>query len=325
MEAPRPDAPPDSAASAPAPGVLRTPDARFQDLPDWPFAPRYLALDGLPGAPGPLRVHYVDAGDDAGEGPVLLLHGEPTWSYLYRHVIPPVAERRRVVAPDFVGFGRSDKLPRVEDYTFRLHRQTLVQFFEALDLRDVTVVVQDWGGLVGLPTALLDVSERVARIVILNTFLPVGHARERSPGFVLWRGLVERSGLDLDVRRVMRRSLPEGTPDAVLDAYGAPFPSREYRAGAAAWPLLVPVTEDDPLAETMREAREALARWEKPVEVLFSDDDPILGGAFKFFRRLRPDAPAVQVEGGGHFLQDARGAEIARAVLDGVGAVEEAR
>ena len=307
----------------PAPGVLRTPDERFADLPDWPFAPRYLDLEGLPGAPGPLRVHYVDEGGarDAGGGAVLVLHGEPTWGYLYRHVIAAVARHRRVVAFDFVGFGRSDKLPDVADYTYDLHRQTLVRFVEALDLRDVTLVVQDWGGLVGLPTALLDVPDRVGRLVVLNTALPTGGAAEQSAGFALWRRMVEDKGTALDVRRVMRRMLPEGTPDAVLDAYDAPFPGPEFRAGAAAWPLLVPTNPDDPVAAVMREAREALKAWDKPLDIAFSDDDPVLGKAFGFFRRLRPDAPAVEIDGGGHFLQDARGDEVARIVLDGAGAL----
>ena len=307
----------------PAPGVLRTPDARFADLPDWPFAPRYLDLEGLPGAPGPLRVHYVDEGDDAngGGGAVLMLHGEPTWGYLWRHVIAAVARHRRALAFDFVGFGRSDKLPDVADYTYDLHRQTLVRFVEALDLRDVTLVVQDWGGLVGLPTALLDVPERVARLVVLNTFLPTGGAAEQSPGFRVWRRMVEDKGTALDVRRVMRRMLADDTPDAVLDAYDAPFPGPEFRAGVAAWPLLVPTNPDDPLAAVMREALEALKAWDKPLDIAFSDDDPVLGAAFGFFRRLRPDAPAVQIEGGGHFLQDARGAEVAQAVLGGARAL----
>ena len=300
----------------PAPGVLRTPDDRFGGLPDWPYAPRYLTLADLPGAPGPLRVHYVDEGADGGDGPVLMLHGEPSWSYLWRHVIAGVEGQRRAVAFDFVGFGRSDKLPRVEDYTYSLHRQTLVRVVEALDLRDVTLVVQDWGGLTGLPTALLDVPDRIGRLVILNTSLPTGGRRSR--GFDVWRQMVEQLGLDLDVGRVMRRMLPDGTPDAVVAAYDAPFPSREFRAGAVAWPLMVPTDPADELSETMRQARTALAAWDKPVEIAFSDDDPVLGAAFGFFKRLRPDAPAVEIEGGGHFLQDARGAEIARFILDGV-------
>ena len=294
-----------STPGPPAPGVLRASADRFDGLPGWPYPPRYLQLDGLPGAPGPLRVHYVDEG--AGGPPVLLLHGEPTWSYLWRHVIAGVARQRRVVAFDFVGFGRSDKLAAVADYTYGLHRQTLVRVVEALDLRDVTLVVQDWGGLVGLPTALLDVPDRVGRLVILNTFLPTGTPSERSSEFGTWREMVERVGLDLDVRRVMRRMLPDGTPDDVLDAYDAPFPSRAHRVGAVAWPLMVPTRPGDPLAETMRQARAALAAWDKPVEIAFSNDDPVLGAAFEFFRRLRPGAPAVEVDGGGHFLQDARG------------------
>ena len=307
-----------SDSDPPAPGVLRTPDGRFGGLPDWPYEPHYLTLAGLPGAPGPLRVHYVDEGADAGDGPVLMLHGEPTWSYLYRRVIAGVARQRRAVAFDFVGFGRSDKLPAVADYTYDLHRQTLVRVVEALDLRDVTLVVQDWGGLVGLPTALLDIPDRIGRLVILNTFLPTGEAAERSRGFGVWRQMVEQLGLDLDVGRVMRRMLPDGTDPAVVTAYDAPFPSREFRAGAVAWPLMVPTDPADELAETMRQAREALAAWDKPVEIAFSDDDPVLGAAYGFFRRLLPTAPAVEIEGGGHFLQDTRGTEIARLILDGV-------
>lgn len=308
-----------SVLEQPAPGVLRTPDACFRDLDGWPYAPQYLALGRLPEAPGPLRIHYVDEGPGgAGERPILMLHGEPTWSYLYRNVIAHTAPHRRTLAFDFVGFGRSDKLPDVEAYTYDLHRATLRRFVEALDLRGLTVVVQDWGGLVGLPTVLLDVPERVERLVILNTFLPVGRADERTPGFRLWRSMVERLGLELDIRRVMERMLPAGTAPAVLDAYAAPFPEPVYRAGAVAWPLLVPTQEDDPVAAVMQEARRALARWDKPVEIAFSDDDPVLGPAFDFFRRLCPDAPATRIQGGGHFLQDARGEAVARVVLHGV-------
>lgn len=297
---------------APAPGVVRTPEERFADLPGWPFAPRYVALDGLPGALGPLRLHYVDEG--AGE-PVLCLHGEPTWGYLYRHVVAALAPHARVVVPDFVGFGRSDKLPRVEDYTYDVHRRTLVRLFEVLDLRGVTLVVQDWGGLTGLPVALFDVPERVARLVVLNTALPVGDPRERNPALAWWLRTVGRAGTGLDVARVMRRMLPPDTPPGVLRAYDAPFPTPAHRAGPAAWPLMIPASPDAPLAALMREAREALVRWDKPALVLFSDDDPILGGAFTLFRRLLPNAGAVLLEGGGHFLQETKGTEIARRTL----------
>lgn len=302
--------------SSPAPGVLRTPDARFAGLLEWPFPPRYLTLDGLPGLPGPLRLHYVDEGPQDAAETVLLLHGEPSWSYLYRRMIPPLAERHRVLAFDFPGFGRSDKPARVRAYTYDLHRQTLVRFIEALDLRDVTLVVQDWGGLTGLPVAALDVPDRVARLVVLNTFLPTGEER---PGlsFKVWRWSVAVLRRRLPIGPLMRLALPRSQAYAV-PAYTAPFPSGRYKAGAVAWPLLVPRRPDSPVADVMREARAALAEWTKPALVLFAPDDPILGRLAPFFRRLIPSAsaqPEVSVRGG-HFLQDKSGPEIARHVLD---------
>ena len=302
----------------PAPGVFRTPDARFAGLPEWPFAPQYLVLDGLPGAPAPLRVHVVDEGPRDAAETVLMLHGEPSWSYLYRRMIPPVvAAGHRAVSFDFVGFGRSDKLTDVGAYSYGLHRQTLLDVMDALDLQNVTLVVQDWGGLVGLPAAALDVPSRVARLVVLNTFLPTGDETP-SPAFRLWRGSVGVARTWLPIGPLMRLALP-ASQRRFVPAYTAPFPTRASKAGAAAWPLLVPTEPGDPVGSHMRAAREALSRWGKPALLVWSPQDPILGGAARFFERLIPTAgPALQVRGG-HFLQDASGPEIARHVLAFVG------
>jgi haloalkane dehalogenase len=290
--------------------VFRTPDDRFDDLPDFPYPPRYVET------PDGLRVHYVEAGEGA---PVLCLHGEPTWSFLYRHVIPPLAEQHRVVAPDFPGFGRSDKLTDRDAYSFELFVDALGAVVTTLDLTDITLVVQDWGGLVGLTYASRH-PERFARLVVLNTFLPVGEEDEKSEAFRLWRRFVERTP-DLPVSTVVERGLHDenGLSDAAAAGYDAPFPTEASKAGAVAWPLMVPMTPDDPVATAMKATRQRLARWDKPAFVLFAPDDPILGAAHSFFRSLLPTAdeqPEVFIEDAGHFLPEEKGPTIARHVLD---------
>ncbi len=287
--------------------VFRTPDHRFAGLPDFPFPPHYLDLDGL-------RLHYVDEG--AGEV-VLCLHGEPTWAFLYRKMIPPLAARHRVLAMDFVGFGRSDKLTEIDAYSFELHANTLRGFVETLDLRAVTLVVHDWGGLVGLAVAAA-APERFARLVILNTFLPTGEEK-KTEAFLRWRQYAETHP-DLPAGRVVQGATahPERMPPAVKAAYDAPFPDAASKAGAAAWPLMVPMTPDDPVAEVMRQTRARLAAWRKPAFVLFAPEDPILGLAHGFFRRLIPTAqeqPEVFIHDASHFLQEDQGAAIAGHVL----------
>lgn len=304
--------------------VFRTPDDRFDDLPGYPFDPKYHTVEG-PGGES-LRTHYVDTGDPAdapvdasNEAPVVYLHGEPTWSYLYRHMIPPVAERHRVVAPDFVGFGRSDKLTDRDAYTIDLHIQQLHSLFEALDLAGITLVVQDWGGMVGLAYAA-HYPERIARLVVMNTFLPVGEEDEKSAAFLAWRRFVEQAD-DLPIGTIVRRGLAhdDALSDAEEAAYDAPFPTPESKAGAVAWPLMVPMDPADPVARVMKRTRERLSRWPKPAFVLFAPEDPVLGQAHGFFRSLFPtasDEPEIFVEGASHFLQEEKGEEIAQHILD---------
>lgn len=288
--------------------LLRTPDERFADLPDWPYTPRYFDINGA-------RVHYVDEGQ--GEL-ILCLHGEPSWSYLYRKMIPILAQNYRVVAFDWIGFGRSDKYADISDYSYQMHHDTLVSFIEQLDLHAITLVCQDWGGLISLPVAT-EMPDRFARLVIMNTGLPTGD-RPMSQGFMQWREFAERTGRDLEPGRLIAiSSVAAPLPDDVQAAYDAPFPNADYRAGVAAFPLLIPLNLDDPGAAEMRRTREALLSWHKPALVMFSDSDPVTSGGDRFFRKLIPtakDQPVITIQGAGHFLQEEKGAEIAGYILD---------
>jgi len=284
--------------------VYRTPDERFEGLPGWTFEPCYLEQDGL-------RMHYVDAGSGA---PVLLLHGEPTWAYLYRKMIPRLARGARVVAPDYFGFGRSDKPTRVEDYSYDFHYTSIERFADELDLRDTTVVVQDWGGPIGLRLAA-ERPDRVTRLVILNT--GIGAGRAPSPEWLRFREFVRRVGTDLVPGQLIRISCLSDPGDEVIEAYNAPFPTPESKAGVLAFPELVPTEMDHPNAAKMLEVRSALARWERPALVLFSDSDPIFSPrAAERMAELVPGAgPAEIVAGAAHFLQEEKGEEIAERIV----------
>lgn len=288
--------------------IFRTPDERFAGLPGWPYAPRYTEVGGL-------RLHHVDEGS----GPtVLCFHGEPTWGYLYRHMLEKlVAAGRRVVCPDYAGFGRSDKPTDRDWYTYDRHVESVSAHLETLDLRDVTVVVQDWGGPIGLRWAVEN-AERVAALVILNTGLFTGRV---SKGFLSWRDFVERTP-DLPIGMIVQGGTATELPAEVVAAYEAPFPAQESKAGPQTFPLLVPMGADDPGAAEMASVRETLASWDKPALVAFSDSDPIFPFpvAGEQFTELIPGAgEQVCIEGAAHFLQEDRGAQIAEAMLARLG------
>lgn len=284
--------------------AYRTPDERFEGLPGWSYTPRYIEQDGL-------RMHYVDEGAGA---PVLLLHGEPTWAFLYRKTIPRLARMARALAPDYFGFGRSDKPTAIEDYSYDFHYASIERLAAELDLRQTTVVVQDWGGPIGLRLAV-EHPERVARLVILNT--GVGAGRAPSEEWLRFRAFVRRVGPDLIPGQLVRISAVTELTDDVVEAYNAPFPVPESKAGVLAFPELVPTELDHPSAAKMLEVREALRGWEKPALVLFSDSDPIFSpAAAERLAALIPGAgPAEIVAGAGHFLQEERGEEIAERIV----------
>jgi haloalkane dehalogenase len=284
--------------------VYRTPDARFEGLSGFPFAPSYVEQDGL-------RMHYLDEG--AGD-PVLLLHGEPTWAYLYRKLVPALATVARVVAPDYFGFGRSDKPTHMEDYSYDLHWSSIERLVKELGLSRLTVVVQDWGGPIGLRLAV-ERPERIARLVILNT--GVGAGRAPSPEWLRFRAFVRRVGTNLVPGQLVRIACVTALADEVAAAYDAPFPTPESKAGILAFPELVPTELDHPSAAKMLEVGDALARWQKPALVLFSDSDPIFTpeAARRLAARMPGAGPAEIVEDAGHFLQEDKGEEIADRIV----------
>lgn len=298
--------------------VLSTPDDRFEGLPDWPYTAQHVDVDAGDGAR--LRIAHVDEGPkDA--APVLCLHGEPSWSYLYRHMIPPlVAAGHRVLAPDLVGFGRSDKPVEQSDYTYERHVDWMLQWLGAVDLHDVTLVCQDWGGLIGLRLVTAQ-PDRFARVVVANTFLPTG---DQDPGdaFRNW----QRFSQDVEVFDsgvVVSMGCTTQLSAEVIAAYNAPFPDQSYTAGPRRFPMLVPTTPDDPSSAANRAAWTVLEAWDKPLLTAFSDRDPITAGADRVFRERVPGAAGqahTVIEGGGHFLQEDRGPELAAAVIDFIAA-----
>jgi haloalkane dehalogenase len=288
--------------------IYRTPDERFENLPGYPFAPHHTEFEGM-------RMHHLDEGEGQ---PILLLHGEPTWSYLYRKMIPPLRSRFRCIAPDYLGFGRSDKPLRVEDYTYDLHAASIGALIAALDLRDITVVVQDWGGPIGLRVAT-EMRERFKRLVILNTGLFASSRNWPTPGFMQWRNFAERVGLDMPVGRIMQASTASELDDATIAAYEAPWPVRESKAGVAAFPLLVPLSAEDATAAAMLEVMDALRGWDVPALVCWSDSDPVfpLKAGHAMAALLPGSGGRVhELAGASHMLQEDAGEEIASLILD---------
>ncbi|MDX2237357.1 MAG: haloalkane dehalogenase [Hyphomonadaceae bacterium] len=293
--------------------ALRTPEARFADLPDWPYAPNY--VDDLPGYEG-LRLHYIDEGPK--DAPVFYCqHGEPSWAYLYRRMIPVfLAAGARVVAPDFFGFGRSDKPTDPSVYTPHFHRGAILALIRRLDLKNVTLVVQDWGGLIGL-TLPLDDPERYRRLIVMNTAFATG--AEPSQGFIAWRAYAANTP-DLPCGQLIARGTPHLTP-AEIAAYDAPFPDVTYKAGAQRFPQLVPTHADDPFAILSREAETFWRdRWTGESFMAVGDADPVLGPDVMARVRaaIRGCPEPLIIKGGGHFVQE-WGEDIAKAAIAAFG------
>jgi haloalkane dehalogenase len=290
------------------PEVFRTPDERFENLPGYGYEPNYVEVNGL-------RLHHLDEGS----GPtVVCFHGEPDWSYLYRHMLKAlVGSGHRVVVPDLVGFGRSDKPTDQGWYTYERHIEHVSRHLEQIDLQDVTVVVQDWGGPIGLRWAVEN-AEQVGRLVVMNTGLFTGRV---SKGFMAWRTFAEKTP-DLPIGVIMQGATTTDLPPEVVAAYEAPFPNAESKAGAQRFPLLVPLSAEDAGAAEMAAVQEELSRWEKPALVAFSDSDPVFPypQSGEVFTSLLAQAGAqVRIEGAAHFLQEDRGPEIVEAMLAAFG------
>jgi len=294
--------------------LFRPAPEQFADVPGFDYEPSFVDVGAATPADEEVWMSYVEAGD--GPETFLCLHGEPTWSYLYRKMLPTLAERGRVVAPDLLGFGRSDRFTDRDAYSVQLHYDALAAFVDELDLTDITLVCQDWGGLLGLSYAAHN-PERFARLVPMNTGLPDG----TQPIPDVWFDFAEvvETADDLDLGRIVDKALVRDVDEAVLDAYRAPFTTEGSKAAARTFTGLVPKEPDDPGAALLRESKERLAEWEKPAFVLFGDSDPIFHGARDPLRELIPTAseqPDVWVENAGHFLQEDAGEAVAEHIVD---------
>lgn len=298
--------------------IARTPDDRFNELPAWPYTPRYTNVDAGDGSSARLRVHFVDEGPAMAAETVLCMHGEPSWAYLYRTMIPEfVAAGHRVVAPDLVGFGRSDKPMATTDYTYERHVDWMSQWLLTNDLTDLTLVCQDWGGLIGL-RLLAAHPDRFRRVVVANTGLPTGD-RPLSDAFMAWQKYSQTTPVFNVGKLVENGCTTKPLDPAVVAAYDAPFPDDTYKAGARIFPALAPTTADDPSGIANRAAWEVLRSFTKPFLTAFSDSDPVTAGGHRIFEREVPGAagqPHTTITGAGHFLQEDKGPEFARIIND---------
>jgi haloalkane dehalogenase len=287
---------------------VRTPDERFVDLPGYDFAPNYVEIDSL-------RMHFVDEGP-ADAAPVLLLHGEPSWSYLYRNIIPPLAAAgHRVIAPDLIGFGRSDKPTAIGDYSYAGHVDWMRQFIEALNLNTITLFCHDWGSLIGLRVAAEN-EHRFTSIALGNGFLPTGN-EEIPRAFRIWRAFARWSPW-FPIGRIIQSGTVTELSKEVVAAYDAPFPSPRYKAGARAFPRLVPTTPNNPASEANLRAWDEFKQWQKPFLTTFSNRDPITRGGDRPFQKLVPgaqDREHSRIRNAGHFLQEDKGEELAEVLI----------
>jgi haloalkane dehalogenase len=290
--------------------ILQTPAERFENLKDYPFAPNFVKISTN------LQMHYVDEGEKSNPV-VLMLHGEPSWSYLYRKMIPIVREAGfRVIAPDLIGFGKSDKIVEKEEYSYQSHVEWMTSFIQTLDLQDITLVCQDWGGLIGLRVAAENES-RFARISAANTFLPTGD-HPASEAFLQWQAFSQSVPI-FPTSFVINSAVVNKLSAEELAAYDAPFPDESYKTAARVFPMLVPISPDDPAAEANKNAWKILAKWQKPFLTCFSDKDPITKGGEKAMQKFIPgciNQPHIIIENAGHFLQEDKGEEWAEIIVD---------
>ena len=288
--------------------ILETPAERFENLPDFPFSPKYMEVEHG------LKMHYVEEGPQEGEV-VLLLHGEPSWSFLYRKMIPVFAEAGyRVLAPDLIGFGKSSKPTEMSDYSYQKHVEWVHSFISQLDLKGINLFCQDWGGLIGL--RLVAETDRFARVVAGNTGMPTGD-QQMPEAFLKWQEFSQKVP-ELPVGNILQNSTVRTLSPEEIAAYEAPFPDASYQAGAKIFPSLVPTRPDDPASEANRAAWKKLMAWDKPFLTLFSDSDPITKGGEKVMKKLIPGTQGQDhhiIEAGGHFLQEDKGEEIAERMI----------
>lgn len=285
---------------------VRTPESNFKHLPNYPFEPNYTDIDGL-------RMHYVDEGPKSAD-PILMLHGEPSWSYLYRYMIPVCAAAgHRVIAPDLVGFGKSDKPVNITDYSYQAHMDWMKQFIDNLQLTNITLVCQDWGSLIGLRLAAEN-EDRFKAIVVGNGMLPTGEQKPPA-AFKLWKTFALNSPW-FPIARIVEFGCFKSFSKDERRAYDAPFPGKKYKAGTRAFPALVPVSEDDPASSANKQAWAVLKKWQKPFLTTFSNGDPITRGGDKYMQDRIPGSkgmPHITLKGG-HFLQEDSGTEFAQAI-----------
>ena len=295
--------------------LLRTPDERFENLPGFPFEPYYLTIKDRQ-EDSDIRIHFIDEGDSEAQ-PVLMLHGEPSWSFLYRKMVEPfVSAGYRVVAPDLPGFGKSDKPSKRADYSYARHVAWMQDWLRQLDLQRIILICQDWGGLIGM-RLVADNPDRFSRIVTSNTMMPTG---DQNPGeaFLKWQKFSQEVPV-FPTGQILQKATVTELPAEVLTAYDAPFPDESYKEGARQFPLLVPTSPDNPESQANRDAWKVLMRFEKPWLCAFGDSDPITGAAAPVLQKLIPGCqgqPHTTLRGGGHFIQEDCGKELARVVVD---------
>ncbi len=289
--------------------LLSTPEERFENLPDFTFDSHFIKVDGI-------NIHYLDEGNKQAEV-VLLMHGEPSWSFLYRHMIPILVKAGfRIIAPDLVGFGRSDKPTEQNDHTYLKHVEWMTKWLQLLDLRNITLFCQDWGSLIGLRLAIEN-QDRFNRIVLSNGGLPTGEQR-MSDAFTNWREF-SRNSPSFDIKFIIQGATTTKLSKEVLNGYDAPFPDDSFKAGARILPSLVPISADDPEHEANKKAIEHFKQWEKPFLTAFSDKDPITRGGDRFWQALVPGAAEqnhTTIKNAGHFVQEDKGPEQAKVIIE---------